>query len=502
MTLPRGAARGGAGRARAFEARIHGRGGQGVVTAAEMLSVAAFEEGRFAQAFPSFGSERMGAPVVAFCRIDDHEIRTREPIVDPDALIVQDATLVHQVDLFAGLRPDGYILINAARAVDALGLGPHRRRFRHERMLTVPATEIALRRIGVPIPNTVLLGGLAALAGIISLDALAAAPAPTVSRRPGARPTSPPPTRPTRGSPESGRSLRMRRQIEGSRAVAEAVAACRPEVVCAYPITPQTHIVEAPRRAGEHRGARPCAFVNVESEFAAMSVAIGASATGARAYTATASQGLLFMSEAVYNAAGLGLPIVMTVANRAIGAPDQHLERPLRRDGRSGTPGGSSSSPRPTRKRSTCTSRPSGWPRSSRCPVMVCMDGFVLTHAMERFDVPDQAAVDAFLPPFEPRQVLDPDDPVTHRGHGRTRGLHRSPLPGPPPPASTPSSGIPAIAAEFRAAFGRESAGCVAPVSLRRAPRPWWWPWARCSGPSRTRSTSCGDAAIAVGVLG
>lgn len=158
-----------------IQVRIHGRGGQGVVTAAEMLSVAAFEEGRFAQAFPSFGSERMGAPVVAFCRIDDHEIRTREPIVDPDALIVQDATLVHQVDLFAGLRPDGYILINAARDVDALGLTDLTARFRHERMLTVPATEIALRRIGVPIPNTVLLGGLSALAGIISLDALAAA---------------------------------------------------------------------------------------------------------------------------------------------------------------------------------------------------------------------------------------------------------------------------------------------------------------------------------------
>jgi pyruvate ferredoxin oxidoreductase gamma subunit len=158
-----------------IQVRIHGRGGQGVVTAAEMLSVAAFEEGRYAQAFPSFGSERNGAPVVAFCRIDDREIRTREPVVDPDALIVQDVTLVHQVDLFAGLHADGYILINSARSFDDLGLGELAARFRHERMLTVPATELALRCIGVPIPNTVLMGGLCAFSGIISLDALAAA---------------------------------------------------------------------------------------------------------------------------------------------------------------------------------------------------------------------------------------------------------------------------------------------------------------------------------------
>ena len=158
-----------------FQVRIHGRGGQGVVTAAEMLSVAAFDEGRQAQAFPSFGSERMGAPVVAFCRIDDREIRVREPIAEPDALIVQDATLLHQVDLFSGLRPDGYILINSARGFDELGVGELTTRFRHERLLTVPATELALRHIGRPIPNTVLLGGFCAATGIISIDALARA---------------------------------------------------------------------------------------------------------------------------------------------------------------------------------------------------------------------------------------------------------------------------------------------------------------------------------------
>ena len=101
----------------------------------------------------------------------------------------------------------------------------------------------------------------------------------------------------------------MLRQVEGSRAVAEAVAMCRPEVICAYPISPQTHIVEALGELVKGGALSPCEFVNVESEFAAMSVAIGASAAGARSYTATASQGLLFMAEAVYNASGLGLPI-------------------------------------------------------------------------------------------------------------------------------------------------------------------------------------------------
>lgn len=158
-----------------FQVRIHGRGGQGVVTAAEMLSVAAFREGHHAQAFPSFGSERNGAPVVAFCRISDRPIRTREPIAAPDALIVQDATLLHQVDVFAGLVAEGYMLINSSRSFDDLGVAELTTRFRHERLLTVPATEIAVRHIGRPIPNTVLLGGLCAISGIISLDSVAAA---------------------------------------------------------------------------------------------------------------------------------------------------------------------------------------------------------------------------------------------------------------------------------------------------------------------------------------
>ena len=156
-----------------LQIRIHGRGGQGVVTAAEMVSIAAFEQGRHAQAFPSFGSERTGAPVVAFCRIDDREIRLREPILAPDVLIVQDATLLHQVDVFQGLQPDGYVLINSKRSFDELGLAAIAQRFRHERLLTVPATEIALKHLGRPLPNAVLLGGFAALSGLITLEAVA-----------------------------------------------------------------------------------------------------------------------------------------------------------------------------------------------------------------------------------------------------------------------------------------------------------------------------------------
>jgi pyruvate ferredoxin oxidoreductase gamma subunit len=158
-----------------FQVRIHGRGGQGVVTAAEMLALAAFDEGRYAQAFPSFGSERMGAPVVSFCRINDHEIRSREPVMDPDALIVQDPTLLHQVDLFGGLRPDGFILINTARSFDDLGLGEFVKAFRHERLLTVPAADLAREHTGRPVANAALLGGFAALTGLVSLDAVASA---------------------------------------------------------------------------------------------------------------------------------------------------------------------------------------------------------------------------------------------------------------------------------------------------------------------------------------
>jgi pyruvate ferredoxin oxidoreductase gamma subunit len=158
-----------------FQIRIHGRGGQGVVTAAEMLSVAAFREGRFAQAVPSFGSERTGAPVVAFCRLDDKEIRLREPIMQPDALIIQDPTLLHQVDVFAGVVRDGYILINTTRSFGELGIAEFVSGFDASRLCTVPATELALEHVGRPVPNAALLGGFAAVSGRISLDSVAAA---------------------------------------------------------------------------------------------------------------------------------------------------------------------------------------------------------------------------------------------------------------------------------------------------------------------------------------
>ena len=158
-----------------LQIRIHGRGGQGVVSAAEMLSIAAFEQGRHAQAFPSFGSERTGAPVVAFCRIDERPIRLREPILAPDAILIQDPTLLHQVDVFAGLDDDGYILINTSRSFDELGLGEFVAARPPERLCTLPATELALRHVGRPVPNAALLAGFAAITGRISLESVVAA---------------------------------------------------------------------------------------------------------------------------------------------------------------------------------------------------------------------------------------------------------------------------------------------------------------------------------------
>ena len=251
----------------------------------------------------------------------------------------------------------------------------------------------------------------------------------------------------------------MLKQMEGSNAVAQAVALCRPEVICAYPISPQTHIVEGVGEMVKSGELANCEYINVESEFAAMSVAIGSSATGARTYTATASQGLLFMVEAVYNASGLGLPIVMTVANRAIGAPiniwNDHSDSISQRD--------------------------SGWiqlfaetnqealdlhiqafklAEELSLPVMVCMDGFILTHAYERVDMPTQEQVDAFLPPYEPRQVLDTNAPVSIgamvgpeafmevRYLAHDKQMHALDL-------------IPNIAKEFKEGFGRDSGGLV-----------------------------------------
>ncbi len=158
-----------------LQVRFHGRGGQGVVTAAELLAVAAFLEGRHAQAFPSFGSERTGAPVVSFCRIDDKEIRLREPILEPDALIVQDPTLFKVVDVCQGLKPAGYLLVNSNRSLGKLHLDGIARQLPAGHALTVPASELALKHVGRPLPNAALLGAFAGLTGIVDLPSVNAA---------------------------------------------------------------------------------------------------------------------------------------------------------------------------------------------------------------------------------------------------------------------------------------------------------------------------------------
>jgi pyruvate ferredoxin oxidoreductase alpha subunit len=256
----------------------------------------------------------------------------------------------------------------------------------------------------------------------------------------------------------------MLSQIEGSRAVAEAVASCRPQVVPAYPISPQTHIVEALAEMVASGRLAPCRFVTVESEFGAMSLAIGASAAGSRAYTATSSQGLLFMVEALYNASGLGLPIVMTVTNRAIGAPiniwNDHSDSMSQRD--------------------------SGWiqlyaydnqhaadlhvlafrvAEELSLPVMVCMDGFVLTHAVERVDVPEQAQADRYLPAYAPRQALSPARPysigamVGPEAFTEVKFLAQHRM-------QTALDEIGPLSAELGAVLGREVPGLIRPYRL------------------------------------
>ena len=253
----------------------------------------------------------------------------------------------------------------------------------------------------------------------------------------------------------------MLRQIEGSKAIAETVALCRPEVVCAYPISPQTHIIEAVGAMVKAGTLAPCEFINVESEFAAMSVAIGASATGARAYTATSSQGLLFMMEAVYNAAGLGLPIVMTLANRAIGAPiniwNDHSDAMAVRDS-----GWIQLFAESNQEASDLHVQAFRLAEELSVPVMVCVDGFILTHAVEGVDLLDQSFVDSFLPPYEPRQMLDTEAPVSIgamvgpeafeevRYLAHLRQLDALEL-------------IPEIAREFFESTGRDSGGLVRP---------------------------------------
>jgi pyruvate ferredoxin oxidoreductase alpha subunit len=251
----------------------------------------------------------------------------------------------------------------------------------------------------------------------------------------------------------------MLKQIEGSRAMAEAIALCRPEVICAYPITPQTHIVEGLGEMVRTGELENCEFINVESEFGALSVAIGASAAGARAYTATASQGLLFMAEAVYNASGLGLPIVMTLGNRAIGSPiniwNDHSDAMSMCDA-----GWMQLFAETNQEAVDIHIQAFRLAEELSMPVMVCVDGFILTHAVERVDIPDQVDVDAFLPSYEPVQVLDPRQPLSIgamvgpdafmevrylQHHKQTLALRL----------------IPDLAREFETRFGRNSGGLL-----------------------------------------
>ena len=251
----------------------------------------------------------------------------------------------------------------------------------------------------------------------------------------------------------------MLKQIEGSFGVAEAVALCRPEVICAYPISPQTHIVEALGEMVKSGKLAPCEFINVESEFSAMSVAIGASAAGARAYTATASQGLLYMVEAMFNASGLGLPVVMTVANRAIGAPiniwNDHSDAMSQRDC-----GWIQLYAETNQEALDLHIQAFRLGEELSLPVLVCMDGFILTHADERLDLPSAAQVDAYLPPYEPRQVLDPKEPVSigamvgPDAFAEVRYLAHA-------KQMQALELIPRHAAEFRGIFGRDSGGLV-----------------------------------------
>jgi pyruvate ferredoxin oxidoreductase alpha subunit len=251
----------------------------------------------------------------------------------------------------------------------------------------------------------------------------------------------------------------MLRQMDGSHAVAEAVAMCRPEVIACYPITPQTHIVEHLGSLVKSGKLEPCEYLNVESEFGAMSACIGASAAGARTYTATASQGLLFMMEAVYNASGLGLPIVMTLGNRAIGAPiniwNDHSDAMAARD-----TGWIQLFVETNQQAVDVHIQAFKLAETLSIPVMVNMDGFILTHAYERIDMPEPEQVDRFLPPFQPRQVLDPASPVSIGAmvgpeaftevlclehHKQTEALEL----------------IPEQAAEFAGIFGRDSGGLI-----------------------------------------
>lgn len=203
----------------------------------------------------------------------------------------------------------------------------------------------------------------------------------------------------------------MPQPLEGSQAIARAVGLCRPQVVAAYPITPQTHIVEGLSKLVAD-GKLECEYVSVESEFSAASVALGAAAAGSRVYTASASQGIMLMSEVLYNIAGLRVPVVMTCANRALSAPlsiwnDQQDAMAVR------DAGWIQLFCADIQEAVDTTIQAYRIAEATELPVMVCVDGFTLTHTLEPVEVPEQAAVDEFLPPYTFSRSLDPQQPLS-----------------------------------------------------------------------------------------
>ena len=258
----------------------------------------------------------------------------------------------------------------------------------------------------------------------------------------------------------------MKKVVEGSAAIAEAIKLVRAQVIAAYPITPQTHIVQNLSEMVAN-GDLKAEYVRVESEHSAASAVLGASAVGARAYTASSSQGIMLMAEVLFNIAGMRFPVVMTAANRALSGPINIWND----------------------QQDSYSVRDAGWIQLHaednqeamdlhiqayriaedlrvQLPVMVCMDGFVLTHSYEPVDFPGQEAVDRFLPPYDPTRKLNPQDPKTfgmyaEEGYTETRFAIQQAM-------QTAKGVIEEVSAEFERAFGRSSGGLIAGIQTGR----------------------------------
>ena len=429
--------------------------------------MAAFDQGLHAQALPSFGSERTGAPVVAV--LPDR--RPPDPVARPGRPSRPGGAAGPDPAARPGLSSSAWPTTASssstppARRPSSAGEGSRLRP--GQRVVTVPATDLSRELLGRPLPNTALLGAVAAVTGVRGASRPSRArsadgsPARAGERR-RRRTSGWPRTLARSWSIQARGCSAMLRQIEGSRAVAETVARCRPHVVAAYPISPQTHIVEALSELVTAGELAPCEYLMVESEFGALSACIGASAAGARAYTATASQGLLFMAEALPNASGLGLPIVMTVANRALGAPiniwNDHSDALSQRDA-----GWIQLFASSNQEAVDLHVQAFALAERLSLPVMVCMDGFVLTHAIEEIDVPEQDAGRRVPPAVRPAAVARPGRPGHDRRDGRAGGLHRGEVPDGAPPARAPSTTSPRSPTDFAEAFGRDSGGLLRP---------------------------------------